>query len=169
MKICVASNNQAKIDAVISALSQLEMQGEVCSAAVPSGVSPQPFSIAETRAGAINRAMKALGSSDVSIGLEGGVFDLDGTLYLCSWGALVTQRGGIFTAGGAQLPLPKEIEEPLRQGAELGPVMDVYAKEEGIRFQKGAIGILSGGKLDRVQMFAQIVVLLLGQFETDSD
>ena len=62
-----------------------------------------------------------------------------------------------------------EIEKPLRAGEELGPVMDRYAQETGIRQHTGAIGILTAGNLNRVELFSQIVVLLFGQWQANSD
>lgn len=169
MHICVASTNRAKTDAVALALKQLSITAHIEPRPAESGVSEQPFSIEETRAGAINRARNIIEGCDAAIGLEGGVFELEGKLYLCNWGALVTADGKVFTAAGAQVPLPEEIEQPLRAGKELGPVMDWYAQEAGIRHHKGAIGILTAGNLNRVEMFAQIVVLLFGQWQANSD
>ncbi|MBT2582555.1 DUF84 family protein [Planococcus sp. ISL-109] len=169
MHICVASTNRAKSDAVALALEQMSITAHIDPQYAESGVSEQPFSIAETRTGAINRAQQAVTGCDAAIGLEGGVFELEGKLYLCNWGALVTAEGKVYTAAGAQVPLPEEIEQQLRAGKELGPVMDAYAQETGIRHHKGAIGILTAGKLNRVEMFAQIVVLLFGQWQANSD
>lgn len=169
MKLCVASTNPAKIGAVGSALEKLGIQAEINHQEAHSGVSAQPFSIEETKDGAINRAHYVLGDCDAAIGLEGGVFELEGTLYLCNWGALVTSSGDVYVAGGAQVPLPAEIATLLRAGEELGPVMDRYAQETGIRHHKGAIGILTAGKLNRIEMFSQIIVLLFGQWQANVD
>lgn len=169
MHVRVASENPAKIKAVASAFEQLTIQCELQEYAAESGVSAQPFSIEETKRGACNRARNALEGADAAIGLEGGVFELEGELYLCNWGALVTAEGAVYTAGGAQVPLPEEIAERLRAGEELGPVMDDYANEAGIRRHKGAIGILTAGRLNRVQLFTQITILLIGQWRADID
>lgn len=169
MKLCIASTNPAKIGAVESALEKLGIQAEINHQEAQSGVSAQPFSIEETKAGAINRAHYVLADYDAAIGLEGGVFELDGTLYLCNCGALVTSSGAVYVAGGAQVPLPAEIATLLRAGEELGPVMDRYAHETGIRHHKGAIGILTAGKLNRIEMFSQIIVLLFGQWQANVD
>ena len=69
-------------------------------------------------------------------------------LYICNWGALVTNNGEIFTATGAGIPLPKEIAEQLLAGAELGPVMDVYTNRKGIRHDEGAIGVFTNGLIN---------------------
>lgn len=90
-------------------------------------------------------------------------------MYLCNWGALATSDGRVFTAAGAQIPLPKSIATELLRGKELGPVMDIYANEAGIRNHKGAIGVLTDGMMNRDEMFSHLVTLLIGQYMRDSD
>lgn len=60
--------------------------------------------------------------------------------------------------------LPEEIAEKLRDGKELGPVMDEYANEKGTRHHKGAIGILTANLISRTEMFEHIVKILVGQY-----
>ncbi|WP_033542274.1 DUF84 family protein [Planococcus sp. CAU13] len=166
MKIAVASKNPAKIRAVSEACAELNLNVEVIAAETESGVAAQPFSLSETRLGAVNRATAALAAgADLAIGLEGGVYELEGILYLCNWGAMATADGAIFTAAGAQIPLPETIAEQLRAGRELGPVMDDFANETGVRKHIGAIGILTAGGVDRGEMFGHVVKLLIGQFQ----
>lgn len=165
-KLAIASENPAKIKAVKNCLEDIGLEIEVLAVATDSGVSAQPFSIAETKQGAVNRALSALGDGiDLAIGLEGGVFELEGALYLCNWGALASSDGKIYTAGGAQIPLPEEIAQNLRIGLELGPVMDNYANEAGIRHHKGAIGLLTANLMNRGDMFSHVVKLLIGQYQ----
>ncbi|WP_422122874.1 DUF84 family protein [Planococcus sp. X10-3] len=169
LKVAVASQNPAKISAVKECFNELGIQAEIFAVETASGVSAQPLSIAETRQGAVNRAASALEENfDMAIGLEGGVFELDGAMFLCNWGALASSDGKIYTAGGAQIPLPEEIARDLRNGLELGPVMDQYADETGIRHHKGAIGILTAGLMNRGDIFGHIVKLLVGQKQLDS-
>lgn len=170
LSIAIASENPAKVEPVSAVLSGLDLQFELSSAAVDSGVSAQPMSLSETRLGAINRAQAAAAAGfDIGIGLEGGVYELEGQMYLCNWGALATAEGRVHTAAGAQIPLPAEIADKLLGGQELGPVMDVYANEIGVRHHKGAIGILTGELVNRHEMFGQIVKLLMGQYLQHSD
>jgi len=169
LKLAVASKNPAKIGAVEDCFNERGLHTEIIPVETDSGVSAQPFSIAETKQGAVNRASSALRHDfDLAIGLEGGVFELDGTMYLCNWGALASSDGRVYTAGGAQIPLPEVIARELRNGKELGPVMDAYANETGIRHHKGAIGILTDGLMNRGEMFGHIVTLLIGQYQLDS-
>jgi inosine/xanthosine triphosphatase len=164
MKIIIGSNNPAKIEAVKSAF-----QGEYqfVSIDVPSGVNEQPFSDEETIKGAINRAENALtfGLGDIGIGLEGGVQVTSYGLFLCNWGALKLKGHPPILAGGARIPLPEEIAKRLRGGEELGPVMDSFANKQNLRKKEGAVGVLTNGKIDRVEMFTHVTKLLVGQYD----
>lgn len=170
IRAAIASKNQAKINAVSTALEELGIEGHLISQEAPSGVAEQPRTIEETRRGAINRAKAIISQPlDMAIGLEGGVYELDGEMYLCNWGALATNSGMLYTAAGAQIPLPRAIADQLRAGRELGPVMDEYVKETGTRLHKGAVGILTAGAVKRDEMFRHIVKLLVGQYTRNSD
>lgn len=163
MNLVIGSKNPTKVKAVEEAFPSCT----VTSLDVPSKVSPQPFSDGETRQGAINRAIQAaeLTPNSIGIGLEGGVMYVDNQLFLCNWGALVTGDGHVYTASGARIALPKEFNEPLQSGVELGDVMDRYAKRQGIRKKEGAIGVFTNELISRQEMFVHIVKLLRGQWE----
>lgn len=168
MKILIGTHNKAKTRAVKKISSIYYPDAKFENKEVPSLVSDQPMSQEETRQGAINRAKQIMeGSEDAlfGIGLEGGVQEIDGQLYICNWGALVTKNGQVFTATGAGVPLPQEVAEQLLAGAELGPVMDVYTNKIGIRHEEGAIGVFSSGLVNRSAMFEHIMLLLIGQYE----
>ncbi|MBC5638614.1 DUF84 family protein [Ornithinibacillus sp. BX22] len=163
MKFIVGSKNPTKVNAV----SSIFPDNEVIGIEVPSQVSSQPFSDEETLEGAVNRAKQCakVENNSAGIGLEGGVMYVGDRLYLCNWGALVTPTGTIYTASGARVLLPKEMEKPLKQGIELGVIMDQYANKTGVSKKEGAIGIFTNNQLTRQEMFAQVVTLLKGQWE----
>ncbi|MET3697224.1 inosine/xanthosine triphosphatase [Bacillus oleivorans] len=163
MKVAVGSNNPAKLGAVKKALEQIQVI--VIGVDVPSGVTAQPFSDQETMQGAIERAKnaKSKASADIGIGLEGGVYQQGNQIYVCNWGAL-SWEGGILTAGGARIPLPDAIAVKLLQGHELGPIMDEYTQEKGIRYSKGAVGVFTSAWVTREEMFEHVVKLLVGQY-----
>ena len=170
MKIIVGTTNKAKINAVREAITKIGMTADVEGIEAASLVSAQPKSDEETVDGAINRAQDALSKkqADLAIGLEGGVKWVNDTLYLCNWGAMVTPAGHVYTATGAGLPLPVEIEAGIREGHELGPLMDTYTSKKGIRHHEGAIGIFTNGWITRSQMFEHVVIQLLGQWQRDN-
>lgn len=161
MKIIVGSKNPTKVKAV----QEVFHESEVHSLDVPSLVSPQPFSDEETMQGAINRARQCAEIGEFGIGLEGGLMSICEQLYLCNWGALVTPRDEVYTAGGARILLPPAIGERLEGDRELGEVMEDYAKKNGVSRREGAIGILTNNYISRKEMFVHIVQLLKGQWE----
>lgn len=164
MRIIIGSKNPAKITAVKNSFYQDE--AEFISLDIPSGVSNQPFSDEETIRGAINRAAGALkqGNGDIGIGLEGGVHETSHGLLLCNWGALATNEAEPIIAGGARFLLPVEVAARLRDGEELGPVMDDYAKMKNVRKHEGAVGIFTNGVINRMEMFTHLMNLLVGQY-----
>jgi inosine/xanthosine triphosphatase len=169
--IYVGSQNPAKIKAVQIALQQMNLKvekpymAEVIGEDVPSGVAAQPRSDEETIEGAIHRCheLRRNYPESICIGLEGGVHETERGMFLCNWGSLITQEGQVYVAGGARIPLPDSIAHGIRQGIELGEVIDRYAGQHDIRKKGGAIGILSHGFLDRPHMFADVTTLLFGQ------
>ncbi|MFL0584413.1 DUF84 family protein [Solibacillus silvestris] len=165
MKVAVGSKNKAKLGAVEAIVKKYFPEAAIENMDVPSDVSIQPFSNEETRQGAINRARHTmmLTNADITFGLEGGVDEIEGTMYCCNWGAAVLKDGTVIASSGAQFALPEEIAQELRMGKELGPVMDVYTNSENIRHHQGAVGIFSNNLIDRKEMFEHIVKLLVGQ------
>ncbi|TFD98279.1 DUF84 family protein [Jeotgalibacillus salarius] len=164
MNIAVGTNNKAKVSAVENCWTF----GNVKSFQTESGVKDQPFGHEETMQGAINRAKYAAKSYEgaAGIGLEGGVAETANGLYICNWGALyVPGYKEPFTASGASIRLPEELAEPLRNGAELGPIMEQFSKQKNIRQNEGAVGFFTNGRISRARMFEHIVELLIGQWE----
>eukprot|EP00285_Hemiselmis_virescens_P013921 CAMPEP_0173402128 /NCGR_PEP_ID=MMETSP1356-20130122/53024_1 /TAXON_ID=77927 ORGANISM="Hemiselmis virescens, Strain PCC157" /NCGR_SAMPLE_ID=MMETSP1356 /ASSEMBLY_ACC=CAM_ASM_000847 /LENGTH=96 /DNA_ID=CAMNT_0014362413 /DNA_START=28 /DNA_END=315 /DNA_ORIENTATION=+ len=75
---CVASTNPVKVNAAKQSLSQCFPSTEVTVIGhkIPSGVSDQPMTDAETKQGAINRAKSAMDAHpghDLYFGIEGGI------------------------------------------------------------------------------------------------
>lgn len=166
MKIAIGTKNPAKVKAVQNRCNALLDMSEYIMLDVPSLVAAQPIGDTETLLGAKNRAAQACteANGDLAFGLEGGVKELEGQLFMCNWGVLQTRSGQQYIAGGAQIPLPDEIANALRNGRELGPIMDAYTNQTGIRHHEGAIGVFSHGIVKRAEMFEHIVSLLVGQY-----
>ncbi|WP_088103863.1 DUF84 family protein [Halalkalibacter urbisdiaboli] len=166
MKLVVGTKNPAKVHAVQEAF--IREPFTVISMDVPSEVSAQPFSDEETMQGAINRAkasIEMIPDAILGLGLEGGVTETSLGLMLCNWGALVHRSGQIWVASGAKLPLPTEIAKALQHGEELGDVMARLTTDKDIRKKEGAVGVLTGGRMTRKNMFSHIVQLLYGQYQ----
>jgi inosine/xanthosine triphosphatase len=165
LNIAIGSENKAKNEAVMAIVNQFT-DADFTSLSVSSDVSEQPLSDEETRTGAINRALNALRltNADAAFGLEGGVREIHGELFVCNWGAMALKNGEIFTAGGAQIRLPEDVAVEIRKGRELGPVMDEYTNRKDIRSHEGAVGVFTDGLVNRQTMFEHVVRLVVGQY-----
>jgi inosine/xanthosine triphosphatase len=166
MKIGIGTTNKAKCSAVRQECGKHFEKSTFQEYQVSSGVSDQPIGDNETLTGAKNRALNVLklSGADIAFGLEGGVKEQEDAMFICNWGVLATKEGHVFVAGGAQIPLPEEIAKPIRDGSELGPIMDDFTKREGTRHTEGAVGVFTNGLVNRSDMFEHIIRLLIGQY-----
>jgi inosine/xanthosine triphosphatase len=160
MRVAVGSGNPVKRDAVATVVD-----GDVSAVPVDSGVPEQPRGHAETVRGAETRARRALaaGPYDLGVGLEGGVAEFDGTagLFLVMWAAATDgERTGL--GGGPSLRLPTTVAARVRDGEELGPVMDDREGRRGVAREEGAAGVLTDGRLDRTSALAAAAAGALG-------
>ncbi len=167
MKVAIGTKNPAKINAIQKVFKDYFEDVSFECLQIASNVREQPFSDQETIEGALNRAKNVLRASeaDIGIGLEGGVTESLYGMFVCNWGALVDRYGNEIIGGGARISLPKEISKGLREGKELGPLMDDYTQTTGIRNKEGAVGIFTNGLVTRETMFLHVVQLLLGQWQ----
>lgn len=168
MRVAVGSRNPVKVAAAERALG--ELADVVDAVGVDSGVAEQPRGIDATLAGARNRARRAHGAGeyDLGVGIEGGVAEFGPTdrLFLVNWAA-VTDGERLEAGAGPGLPLPERIARRVRDGGELGPVMDDVVGRTGVKREEGAAGILTGGHTDRETALVQAVATALGPFVTD--
>lgn len=170
MRIGVGSGNPVKRRAVESALVGPLAGADVESLAVDSGVSDQPSGHAETITGAETRAANVLagGDVDLGVGVEGGVAEFEGTdgLFLVMW-AVASDGERVGHGSGPAIRLPDSIADRVRDGEELGPVMDDVLGEEDVARKQGAAGALTGGRVDRTEALATAVAGALGPFVTE--
>lgn len=166
MKIAIGTTNKAKVNAVKNIVANYVTTPQFIAQKVASNVSEQPLTSEETRQGAINRAQNVVEqtAADMGFGLEGGVTEIAGQLYICNWCALALADGTVLTAAGAQLPLPQEVAVRVLAGEELGPVMAAYTKDKDISQNAGAIGVFTADLVSREAMFDHIITLLIGQY-----
>lgn len=168
MRVIVGSGNPVKVAAAEDALA--DVPGiTVERVDVDSGVPEQPRGRAETIEGAETRARRALavGGYDLGVGVEGGVAELASRpgLYLIMWAA-ATDGDRTARGAGPTIRLPESLAEPVRDGRELGPVVDEVLGTEQVGEGKGAAGVLTGDAVDRRSSLAHAVAAALGPFVT---
>ncbi len=173
MYFFVGSENPVKISAVQVAAGSVWPDLMVVGVGVPSGVSAQPRSDEETKQGAQTRAQKALvegrrraGLSDqdqaLGLGLEGGVFTIEGELWSTVW-VVVTENGkDFYAANGARFKLPDSIAAPILAGEEMGPVVGKLLSNPEVKRQQGMIGVVTDNFVDRSEEYAALAKLAIG-------
>ena len=132
---------------------------------VASTVRDQPWGDEETIRGAAARAHAARESldADLGVGLEGGVVEdgASGTLRTCAWAVVVGRDGRSGTGGSLAMPLPPAVAAAVRAGAELGHAMDALTGAVNTKHGTGAVGVLTGGLIDRQRAYEVLVTYAL--------
>ena len=181
--IIVASHNPVKLRAVQEGFARMfpDESFQVQGVSVPSNVSDQPFSSAETLQGAYNRARNARTLASQAaywVGVEGGIEDTTAAAHLATgpgavngvssmvafaWVVVLSidrvgqGRTGVFF-------LPPRVAELVHQGKELGEADDIVFGRANSKQENGAVGLLTGDVIDRAAFYEQAVILALIPF-----
>lgn len=168
-RVAVGSTNPVKVAAVRAVLAAAGASAEIASIGVASTVRDQPVGDDETIRGAMARANAAreAAGAELGVGIEGGVVELpDGSMRTCAWAAIVDADGVTGVGGSLAMPLPDAVAALVRGGLELGHAMDRYVNERDTKRGKGAVGILTGGLVDRQRAYESLVSYALAPFLT---
>ena len=173
VRIAVGSTNPVKVAATTAVLHRVygdEVEVDVDPVAVESGVSHQPWGNEETLHGALTRAQNAQRRSGATLGVgfEGGLLEVQGRVFTCAWCAVVRDDGVVGIAGGENVLLPPSVAADVRTGAELGPAMDALTGLHNTKQGGGAIGALTGGRLDRQAAYEHLLTMALARLLTPS-
>jgi len=167
--IAVGSTNPVKLGAVRAVLGVVAPSAKIESIAVASTVPDQPFGDDETIRGALARAAAAREAlnADIGVGIEGGVVEQpDGSMRTCAWAAIVDAHGTSGVGGSLAMSLPAEVAAMIRDGVELGVAMDRLVGQRDTKRGRGAVGILTGGLVDRQRAYEVLVAYALAPFMT---
>ena len=160
IRILVASRNPVKIEAVRDALQDfLNGEMEITGVSVPSGVSDQPMSEAETLQGASTRVSKSIDlhpGFDYYVGLEGGVEETASGLMAFAW-MVISDGERIGKARTASFFLPPKVAELVHGGMELGDADDVVFAKTNSKQQNGAVGLLTNDVVTRKLLYLPAV------------
>jgi inosine/xanthosine triphosphatase len=169
-RVAVGSANPVKLAAAAAVVTGYFSDATVEPHPVPSGVPDQPFGDEQTIAGARERARRAreAADADLGVGLEGGVVDGPDGMRTCAWCVVVHRDGREGVGGSLAMPLPDGVAEMIRAGEELGYAMDKFANARGTKHGKGAVGILTAGKIDRQAAYEVLVTYAMAPFVTPS-
>lgn len=167
-KLIVASNNPVKISAALGGFQQMfpDQNYSAEGISVPSGVSAQPMTDAETLQGAYNRADAARNTqpdADYWIGIEGGCDEVNGAIEVFAW-VVVLNGTKIGKARTGMFYLPESVAALVRQGIELGHADDMIFGRSNSKQSDGSVGLLTGGLIDRAAYYTHAVILALIPF-----
>ena len=170
MKIIVASENVVKTNATQEAFEKFFSDVEVTGVAVPSGVPDQPFG-EETFQGAKNRVKNLIAlaksnktGAEMFVGIEGGVQNLFGKWFAFGAVCIGDLRGRYGYGLSPHFELPEKIIDELKNGAELGHVIDKISAEKDTKRKGGAIGYLTRGVYNRKNLYVNAVIMALVPF-----
>ena len=166
MKIVVASKNPVKVNATDLGFRTYFDVIEVRGVSVESGVSDQPKSDEETLKGALNRvenARKAFSDADFWVGIEGGLTVRNNDIEAFAWIVILSgeETGKSRTT---TFQLPGKVAELIAKGYELGEANDILFQQENSKQKTGAVGLLTGNKINRTVLYKQAVELALVPF-----
>jgi inosine/xanthosine triphosphatase len=168
-RIVIASTNPVKLNAAKNAFLKLlpDTKFEWLTMEVPSGVSNQPVSDAETRLGACNRVTAVRDNypdADFWVGIEGGVdFDEKGEMMAFAW-VVIDNGQYLGKARSGSFYLPPGITELVRDGRELGEADDIVFGQQNSKQKNGAIGLLTNNLIDRSGLYEHAVILAFVPF-----
>lgn len=154
--IAVGSLNRVKVEAVRCVMERVYGDVRITAVDVRSGVPEQPFE-SQTRLGAENRAKGALGSHEMAVGIEAGVYEMDDGLYDIQQCCIIDSTGRITRGQGSGFRYPDDIASLVRGGMTVGDAFGKLFGDAEIGRKGGAIGMLSRGILDRETLTEQSV------------
>jgi len=167
-KIIVGSKNPVKIKATLKAFKKVfkNERFKIEGVDVPSGVPSQPMGNEQTIKGSLNRAnnaYKKYPGADYYVGLEGGLEELDGSLYAFGW---VSVKGKKMIGKGRSPSnvLPLAVTKLIKKGMELGKADDIVFGRKNSKESNGTIGLLTHDLVTRADAFTVATILALIPF-----
>ena len=167
--LVVASQNPVKIEATRRGFMRMfpTCVFHLHPVAVPSDVRPQPLSDAETLQGALNRlehATHLVPQADYWVGIEGGVEDRQASMEAFAW-IVVAAPPRLGQSRTGTFRVPEEVAALIRQGYELAAAVEAVYQHTQVKSTTGAVGVLTEGVIDRIQLYEHAVVLALVPFK----
>lgn len=170
LKIIVASTNPVKIKAVEQGFKLMfpHQSFHVEGVSVDSKVGHQPMTDGQTYNGALNRVnivSKLKPEADYWVGIEGGVEEKGKEMECFAW-AIIKSKDKKYGKGRAgTIILPEKVARLVRSGLEMGEADDRVFKMTNSKQTIGAVGILTGGVIDRTKYYVDMIIFALIPFK----
>ncbi|MEM3506886.1 MAG: inosine/xanthosine triphosphatase [Candidatus Bathyarchaeia archaeon] len=169
MLIIVGSDNPVKVNAVKNVFKsffgeKLRVKGVKVELNLPK----QPIGLKQTIEGAIKRAKFALDfekNVDYGIGIEAGLIEVPYTIsgYMDQQITAILDKELRLTIGASSMfELPKSIiDEIIKSNNEMEKIIEEFFGIKDIGKKQGAIGYFSYGKINRLKLTEQSVIMAL--------
>jgi inosine/xanthosine triphosphatase len=165
-RIIVASLNQNKINAVKEVFPSYNVRGAACA----SGVREQPVSLDEIIRGSINRAKRAFVDCSYSVGIEDGISRVPDTAsgYMNFCCCAIFDGSRIYLGLGPAFEYPPECTRMVvEQGITISEAFLPVSGRPDIGYEKGIIGWLTGGRINRKDYTKQAVEMAKIQLDNE--
>ena len=164
----VGSENPVKINCVTHAVAEFWTEFRVTGINTDSQVGAQPKSEHEMYTGAFNRARQALekiAAANYGVGIEGGIVDTETGMWALAIVVIVDRHERSSEGQTGRFKLPEGVARLIREkGLELGAADDLFFGRSNSKQKEGAIGILSDGKITRLDLYKPAVIFALLPF-----
>ena len=103
--------------------------------------------------------------------MEGGLewVASDNAYYECGWCTAVDRTGTSFSGSTARAPVGQMVlDRLLKNGEELGDVIDELAQGCDLRTSEGYMGLITNGGLPRALCYSHGVMFAMAPFVSDS-
>jgi inosine/xanthosine triphosphatase len=165
MRIHVGSTNPNKVGAVQDVFATYPQfaGAEIVGVEVETGVSEQPMTLAETVAGATNRAKACFNGADVGIGIEGGHMEVPGAgpmnLQVCA----IFDGKRVYHGLSSAFGIPEAVADLMNGGATLDAAVHRMGLTDNPNLGKGmgVSGLFTGGRVTRRALAAQSVQMAI--------
>lgn len=159
MKVAIGTTSELKIRALKNALTKLGVESEIISLKTESGVPNQPFGYEEATKGAKNRSEAVLveSSSDIAIGVESGLIEIEGNYFdiACVY---IKTKNDVSVSYSAGYFTPQWIIDEIKEtDTEYGHITQRLSHDS----DKDPIKYFSEGKIKREELLSQAIELAL--------
>lgn len=168
IRVALGSQNPVKLEAVRQEMERI-FPGVACNIVghhVKSGVPEQPegrqtMEGAKNRAAASAKAAMGAGGFDYAIGIEAGLVRLPGEeghheVQAC---VVIDRLTGVTTGWGPAFQYPEWVAKRALKGEMVSTILGPIANDKAIGSTTGAIGYLTDGRMDRIALTRQAVLM----------
>jgi len=130
IKVVLGSTSEDKKSIVSDFFSSMDKDVKISLQEVASGVPDQPMDEEITIIGATNRAKNALNlqPTDMAIGIEGGLCNVDDELFLVCIIAVIEPNGKISIGKSSKYMIPNTCAKQVASGKPFGEMIREYYK-----------------------------------------